>query len=209
MGIAENAAAVRERIGAATRRAGRNADDVVLMGVSKKFPAEAVRAAYAAGIRVFGENRVQEFAEKSAGLGPLPDAKWHLIGHLQSNKAGKAAELFDAVDSVDSLRLAERLNAAAAELGKKLRVLIEINIGGEEAKAGLHPSAPELEEILLAASRLDHLEIQGLMTIPPFCESPQDARPYFRKLREVRDRIAARHLSGVGMSVLSNVVLRP
>src|SRR5882762_6620822 len=191
MGIAENAAAVRERIGAAARRAGRNADDVVLMGVSKTFPSEAVREAYAAGIRVFGENRVQEFAEKFAGIGQLPDAEWHLIGHLQSNKAGKAAELFDAVDSVDSLRLAERLNAAAAELGKKLRVLIEINIGGEEAKAGLHPSAPELEEILLAAPRLEHLQIQGLMMIPPFCKSPQHARPYFRKLREVRDGIAA------------------
>jgi len=203
MGIAENAAAVRERIGAAARRAGRNADDVVLMGVSKTFPAEAVREAYAAGIRVFGENRVQEFAEKFAGIGQMRDAEWHLIGHLQSNKAGKAAELFDAVDSVDSLRLAERLNAAAAGLGKKLRVLIEINIGGEEAKAGLHPSAPELEEILLAAPRLDHLEVRGLMTIPPFRENPEDARPYFRKLREVRDGIAARQLSGVGMSVLS------
>src|SRR5882757_5442075 len=134
MGIAENAAAVRERIGAAARRAGRNADDVVLMGVSKTFPAEAVRAAYAAGIRVFGENRVQKFA----GIGQMRDAEWHLIGHLQSNKAGKAAELFDAVDSVDSLRLAERLNAAAATFGKKLRVLIEINIGEENAKAGLH-----------------------------------------------------------------------
>ena len=203
MGIAENAAAVRERIGAAARRAGRNADDVVLMGVSKTFPSEAVREAYAAGIRVFGENRVQEFAEKFAGIGQLPDAEWHLIGHLQSNKAGKAAELFDAVDSVDSLRLAERLNAAAAVLGKKLRVLVEINIGGEEAKAGLHPSTPELEEILLTAPRLDHHEIRGLMTIPPFRENPEDARPYFRKLREVRDGIAARQLSGVGMSVLS------
>src|SRR5882724_3338401 len=207
MGIAQNAAAVRERIGAAARRAGRNADDVVLMGVSKTFPAEAVREAYAAGIRVFGENRVQEFAEKSSnlptGLDGLRDAEWHLIGHLQSNKAGKAAELFDAVDSVDSLRLAERLNAAAAELGKKLRVFIEINIGGEEAKAGLNPSAPELEEILLAAPRLDHLEIQGLMAIPPFVENPEDARPYFRKLRQVRDGIAKRQLSGVGMSTLS------
>jgi pyridoxal phosphate enzyme (YggS family) len=203
MGIAENAAAVRERIGAAARRAGRNADDVVLMGVSKTFPAEAVREAYAAGVRIFGENRVQEFAEKSAELGPLPDAEWHLIGHLQSNKAGKTAELFDAVDSVDSLRLAERLDAAAAVLGKKLRVLIEINIGGEEAKAGLHPSSPEVEEILLATPRLDHLEVRGLMTIPPFCENPEDARLYFRKLRGVRDGIAARQLSGLGMSVLS------
>jgi pyridoxal phosphate enzyme (YggS family) len=203
MTIAGNVAEIRERIAAAARRAQRKADDVILMGVSKTVPAEAVREAYVAGIRVFGENRVQEFAEKSAGLAHLPDAEWHLIGHLQSNKAAKAAELFDAVDSVDSLRLAERLNMPAAALGKKLRVLIEINIGGEEAKTGLHPSAPELEEILLAAPRLDHLEIQGLMAIPPFFENPEDARPYFRKLREVRDATAARQLSGVGMSVLS------
>jgi pyridoxal phosphate enzyme (YggS family) len=122
---------------------------------------------------------------------------------LQSNKAAKAAELFDAVDSVDSLRLAERLNTAAAALGKKLRVLIEINIGGENAKAGLHPSAPELDKILLAAPRFHHLEIQGLMSIPPLFENPEDARPHFRKLREVRDATARRQLSGVGMSVLS------
>src|SRR5882724_2011782 len=203
MTIAGNVAGIQERIFSAARRVGRSADDLVLMGVSKTFPAEAVREAYAAGIRVFGENRVQEFAEKSAGLGHLPDAAWHLIGHLQSNKAAKAAELFDAVDSVDSLRLAERLNAAAATFGKKLRVLIEINIGGEEAKAGLHPSSPELEEILLAAPRLDHLEIQGLMTIPPFRENPEDARPYFRKLRVVRVGIAARNLPGVRTPVLS------
>jgi pyridoxal phosphate enzyme (YggS family) len=203
MTIAGNVAEIRERIAAAARRAGRNADDVVLMGVSKTFPRDAVRAAYAAGIRVFGENRVQEFAEKSAGLSHLPDAEWHLIGHLQSNKAAKAAELFDAVDSVDSLRLAERLNTAAAALGKKLRVLIEINIGDENAKAGLHPSAPELEEILLAAPRLHHLEIQGLMAIPPFVENPEGARPSFRKLRELRDATARRQLSCVGMSLLS------
>jgi len=203
MTIASNVAEIRERIAAAAQRAGRNVDDVVLMGVSKTFSANAVREAYAAGIRVFGENRVQEFAEKFAGLAHLPDAEWHLIGHLQSNKAAKAAELFHAVDSVDSLRLVERLNAAAATLGKKLRVLIEINIGGEEAKAGLQPSSPELEEILLTAPQLDHLEIQGLMAIPPFVENPEDARPYFRKLREVRDYIVKRQLSGVGMSTLS------
>jgi pyridoxal phosphate enzyme (YggS family) len=203
MTIAGNVSGIRERIAAAARRAGRNVDDVVLMGVSKTFPAEAVRDAYAAGIRVFGENRVQEFAEKFAALAHLPDAEWHLIGHLQSNKAGRAAELFHAVGSVDSLRLAERLNAAAAALGKKLRVLVEINIGGEEAKAGVHATSLELEEVLLAAPRLDHLEVQGLMTIPPFSENPEDARPYFRKLREVRDDIGARRLSRVGMSVLS------
>jgi pyridoxal phosphate enzyme (YggS family) len=203
MGIAENAAAVRERIGTAARRVGRSADDVVLMGVSKTFSAGAVREAYAAGVRVFGENRVQEFAEKSAQLTHLPDAAWHLIGHLQSNKAGRAAELFDAVDSVDSLRLAERLNAAAAVAGKKLRVLIEINVGGESAKAGLPVGSAELEEILGAAGRLRYLEIQGLMAIPPFFENPEEARPYFRKLREVRDGIAGRGISSIGISVLS------
>lgn len=203
MAIASNVTAIRERVASAARRAGRNADDVVLMGVSKTFPAEAVREAYAAGIRVFGENRVQEFGEKSAALDHLPHAEWHLIGHLQSNKAAKAAELFHAVDSVDSLRLAERLNAAAASLGKKLRVLIEINIGGEDAKTGLHPSSPDLEGLLQAAPRLKHLEIQGLMTIPPFAENPEEARPYFRKLRDLRDTISARQFPAVGMPALS------
>ena len=203
MGIAENVAEIRERIASAARRAGRSVDEIVLMGVSKTFPAEAIVQAYAAGIRVFGENRVQEFGEKSASLGSLTDAEWHLIGHLQSNKAGKAAELFHAVDSVDSLRLAERLHAAAAGLGKKLQVLIEINIGGEEAKAGLHSDSAELEQLLQAAPRLAGLEIRGLMTIPPFAESADDARPYFRKLRDLRDATAARKLPGVGMEVLS------
>jgi len=203
MSVAGNVAEVRERIASAARRAGRSADDIVLMGVSKTFPSDAVREAYAAGIRVFGENRVQEFAEKFAGVAHLPDAEWHLIGHLQSNKAGKASELFDAVDSVDSLRLAERLNAAAAAAGKKLRVLVEINLGGEQAKAGLDPASAELEGLLLAAPRLGHMEIRGLMAIPPFFEDAEEARPYFRKLREMRDGIAARGFSGVGLSVLS------
>ena len=203
MSVADNVAEIRERMAAATRRVGRGADDVVLMGVSKTFPAEAVREAYAAGIRVFGENRVQEFAEKSAQLAGLAGAEFHLIGHLQSNKAGRAAELFDAVDSVDSLRLAERLDIAAGGLGKKLRVLIEINVGGEAAKAGLQADSPELEELLLAAARLQNLEICGLMAIPPFFEDAEDARPFFRKLRDLLKTIANRRLAGVGMETLS------
>ncbi len=203
MGIAENVEEIREHIAAAARRAGRRADDVVLMGVSKTFPAEAILEAHAAGIRVFGENRVQEFADKSALLKGLPNAEWHLIGHLQSNKANRATELFHAIDSVDSLKLAERLNTAAAAHGRKLRVLIEINIGGEEAKAGLHPDAPEFNQILQAAPRLDYLEIEGFMTVPPFAENPEEARPYFRKLRELRDATAARRLPNVNMNVLS------
>ena len=203
MAIADNVAEIRERIAAAALRSGRTPDDVVLMGVSKTFPAAAIREAYCAGIRVFGENRVQEFSEKAPLLRDLPQVEWRLIGHLQSNKASKAAELFHAVDAVDSMRMAERLNAAAAARDKNLGILIEINIGGEEAKAGLHPEAPELDELLRAAPRLTHLHIQGLMTIPPFAANPEDARPYFRTLRALRDATAARLLPGVELGVLS------
>ncbi len=202
MAIADNVAEIQERLAASARRAGRDAREVTLMGVSKTFPAETIIEAYAAGIRVFGENRVQEFSEKSASLN-LPEAEWHLIGHLQSNKAAKAAELFHAVDSVDSLRLAERLNSAAQALGKKLRVLIEINIGGEDAKTGLRADSAELEQLLQATPSLNHLEVQGLMAIPPFAENPEEARPNFRKLRELRDATSKRNLPGVGMEVLS------
>jgi len=146
---------------------------------------------------------VQEFAGKTAALRDLPDAKWHLIGHLQSNKAAKAAELFSAVDSVDSVKLAERLNAAAERTGKMLPVLIEINVGGEEAKSGLAPDSGEPEQILRSAPNWQNLEIRGLMTVPPYTGDPEGARPFFRKLREIRDSIAARHLPGVSMGVLS------
>src|SRR5271163_2928199 len=126
MSIAENIVRVRERIAAAARRAGRNPDDITLMGVSKTFPVERIREAYTAGLRVFGENRVQEFAAKAGALRDLRDAEWHLIGHLQTNKAAKATELFGAIDSVDSARMAEKLNAFAEGAGKTLSVLIEI-----------------------------------------------------------------------------------
>ena len=148
MSIAENIAQVRQRI--AARRGGRNPDEITLMAVSKTFPAESIREAYAAGLRVFGENRVQEFAAKADALRDLPEAEWHLIGHLQTNKAAKAAELFDAVDSVDSVRMAEKLNASAASLAKILAVLIEINVGGETAKSGVAPDSGELEEFCRA-----------------------------------------------------------
>ena len=173
------------------------------MAVTKTVPPERIHEAYDAGLRLFGENRVQEFAGKAEALRDLRSAAWHMIGHLQSNKAGKAAELFAAVDSVDSLRLALRLNAAAQELGKKLSVLIEINVGGEAAKNGVAAGSNELEEILRAAADFQHLEFRGLMTVPPFTEDPQQARPYFRKLRALRDQIAARQWPGIGMNVLS------
>jgi PLP dependent protein len=203
MSIAQNVAQVRERIAVAAGRAGRQPEDIALMAVSKTLPAERIREAYDAGLRLFGENRVQEFTGKADALGDLRDAEWHLIGHLQTNKAAKAVELFTAVDSVDSLRLAQKLNASAQQLGKKLEVLIEINVGGEAAKSGVAADSHELGELLLAAPELAHLEFRGLMAVPPFTEDPQQARPYFRKLRELRDQIAARRLSAVNLGVLS------
>ena len=201
--ISENIACVRECIEAATRRAGRHPEDVSLIAVSKTFLPESIREAYAAGLRVFGESRIKELVGKADTLRDLQDVEWHMIGHLQTNKAAKAAELFIAIDSVDSLKLAEKLNAAAAALGKKLRVLLEINIGGEVAKSGMSPESEELRRILQSAPLLESLEIRGLMTVPPYTEDPEGSRPYFRKLRELRDQIAVRKLPAVSMDVLS------
>ncbi|MGD0163123.1 MAG: YggS family pyridoxal phosphate-dependent enzyme [Candidatus Sulfotelmatobacter sp.] len=203
MSISENIAAVRERVAAAALRAGRSPNDITLMAVSKTQPPERIREAYNAGLRVFGENRVQEFAGKFDALRDLRDAEWHMIGHLQTNKAAKTAELFHSVDSVDSLKLAEKLDAAARALGKKLDVLIEINVGGEAAKSGVAPDSPALEELMTGAPRLEWLVFLGLMTVPPFTDDPEGARSYFRKLRELRDTIAARKLPSVAMDQLS------
>jgi pyridoxal phosphate enzyme (YggS family) len=203
MSIAENVVLVRERIAAAARRVGRNPDEVTLMGVSKTFPVESIREAYSAGLRVFGENRVQEFSAKATALRDLSDCEWHLIGHLQTNKAAKAVELFDAVDSVDSVRTAEKLNSMAAGAGKTLPVLIEINVGGESAKSGVAPASDELELILQGTPRWGNLTIRGLMTVPPYTEDPEGSRAYFRQLRQIRDGIAARGLPKIGMAVLS------
>jgi pyridoxal phosphate enzyme (YggS family) len=203
MTIASNLTAIHDRIARAAQRAGRNASDVALMAVSKTQPAAKIIEAYEAGQRLFGENRVQEFSEKVDALASLRDANFHMIGHLQSNKAPKAAEVFHAIDSLDSEKLAERLNAAAGKFGKTLDVLIEINVGGEEAKSGIAPDSPELERILAGAPAWTHLRVRGLMTVPPFTEDPEGARPYFRQLRELRERIAARNLPALTLDVLS------
>jgi len=203
MPISVNVAAVRERIASAARRAARKPDEIALMAVTKTQPPERIREAYEAGLRIFGESRVQEFAGKVDTLRDLKAAEWHMIGHLQTNKAAKTAELFRAVDSVDSLKLAEKLDAAARALGKKLDVLIEINVGGEAAKSGVAPDSLALEELLTSASRLEALAFRGLMTVPPFTDNPEGARPYFRKLRQLRDVISARKLPGIAMDELS------
>jgi PLP dependent protein len=203
MTIAANLCAIHERIALAAQRAGRNPDDVALMAVTKTFPPKTIMEAYEAGQRLFGENRVQEFAEKVGGLSEMRDAEFHMIGHLQSNKASSAAEIFHAIDSLDSVKLAGRLNTAAEKLGKTLDVLIEINVGGEAAKSGIAPDSAELESIVTAAPDWKRLRIRGLMTVPPFTEDPEGARPYFRQLRELRDRLAARNPPFVSLDVLS------
>ncbi len=203
MTIASNLSAICERIARAATRAGRNPDNIALMAVCKTFPADAILEAYRAGQRVFGENRVQEFAEKYPHLTELKDAEFHMIGHLQSNKAAKATEIFHAVDSIDSAKLAQRLNDAADKLGKTLDVLIEINVGGEEAKSGLAPDSPELESILTQAQHWPHLRVRGLMAVPPLAEDPEGARPHFRQLRELRNRLAANNLPSVSLEILS------
>lgn len=183
--IRENLLRVQDRIAAAAQRSGRRSEEITLVGVSKTHPADVIRAAYDAGLRHFGENRVQEWEGKSAGVGGL-EATWHLVGHLQSNKAARAARLFSSVDSVDDLALAQRLDRARGEfgVGEKLRVLVEVRLQHEESKSGVNiAEVPSLAESVL---KLPQLELAGLMCIPPFQEDAEAVRPLFAKLRELR-----------------------
>jgi pyridoxal phosphate enzyme (YggS family) len=191
MSIADNLSHLHEQIAAACRRANRPESDVALMAVSKVHPVEVIHEAYAAGHRLFGENRVQEFQEKSQHLAGLTDAAFHLIGPLQSNKTARAAELFQAIDAVDSLKIAQRLNSAAATLGKKLPILIEVKLSHEESKHGLAPE--ELPALLDAVKGLASIEVAGLMTVPPWSLDPEVARPYFKELRRLRDESQKAH----------------
>jgi pyridoxal phosphate enzyme (YggS family) len=198
--VGENLARIRARIAATAQRAGRESGEVTLIGVSKTHPVEAIRAAYAAGLRDFGENRVQEWEGKRGGVADLKDAKWHLIGHLQSNKAARAAGLFHSVDSVDDFSLAQLLDRAWGDAGgEKLRVLLEVRVAEEETKSGVN--ATELPALAEKVTALPGLRLSGLMCIPPFLEDAEQVRPYFRRLRELRDRLA-RQL-GQALPVLS------
>ena len=222
--IAANLEAVRERIARAAQRARRRPEEITLVAVSKTFPAEGIRLAYAAGVRHFGENRVQEWEAKQPLLADL-DAAWHLVGHLQSNTAVRAARLFHSIDSVDSVALAHKLARAlggqsfssdknavsAGNVGaqhgstalttgaaplpaKSLAVLIEVSLAPEETKSGT--SEAELPALAEAVLGLAHLDLRGLMSIPPYFDDPEQARPYFRKLRELRD-VLSRQLNRV------------
>ena len=199
----ERLAAIEERIGEACSRAGRARDEVKLMAVSKAHPASAIVEAAEAGIRLFGENRVQEFERKGVELDALQGSiEVHLIGHLQSNKSTKAAELFSAIDTLDSLRLAERLNDAAAKLGRRLPVLIEIKLSDEAAKTGLDPAGHEIADLLARLPNLPNLNVRGLMTVPPFDGNAETARHCFRQLRRLRDEYVGRH-PGLDLAELS------
>jgi pyridoxal phosphate enzyme (YggS family) len=191
--IATNIAQIRDRIAAACKRAGRQQNSVQLMAVSKMHPAAALLEAAAAGITIFGENRVQEFATKKQELTGLAGVTISMIGHLQTNKARRAAELFDQIHSLDSLALAEKLNEAATALNKRLPVLLEIKLSHEAAKTGLLPNSPDLEALLERLPNLPALEMRGVMTVPPWDENAEAARPYFRQLRELRDQLAQQH----------------
>jgi len=186
--LAANIAHVRNTIAEAAQRVGRTPEEITLVAVSKTKPVELVEIAYNLGVTDFGENRVQEALPKIAAFHP-DGLRWHLIGHLQSNKASKVVGPFDYVQSVDSLHIAQTLNRHAGEYGKRLRVLLQVNISGEESKEGMTATeAPELARQILA---LPHLEIQGLMTIAPLVQDPEEVRPVFRNLRLLRDQLRA------------------
>ena len=180
--------AINRQIAAACERAGRQASEITLVAVSKTFAPARIREAIEAGVRALGENRVQEAAAKIPELAAITaehKVQWHLIGHLQSNKAWRAVELFDAVHSIDSLNLAERLDHTAGEFGKRLPVFIEVNLGSEESKSGVAPN--EVLPLCEQAGKLANLELKGLMAVPPFLDDPEDVRPFFRRLRQLRD----------------------
>jgi len=189
--IAANFQRVRERIAAAAERVGRDPAEITLVAVTKTHPPEVIRAAYEVGQRHFGENRVKEAAGK---VGDLPgDITWHMVGHLQSRKAALAVDLFDIVHSVDSVKLARRLDRFCAERGRTMPVLVEVNVSGEASKYGF-PIADRdaLEAVVAEMLTLPHVRIEGLMTMAPIVADPEEARPMFRALRELRDSLATR-----------------
>ena len=199
MSIADNFRTITDRIASAAKRAGRDPSSVRLIVVTKTVDVESIRQAVAAGASVLGENRVQEAREKIEKLGN--SLRWHLIGHLQTNKAKYAVKLFELIHSVDNLELAKELDRQAAKTGKVQNVLIEVNIAGESAKAGI--AIQEVTALVRNAAKLKNISIKGLMTMPPYSEDPEDSRPYFRKLQEMAETIKKENIPAVTMNELS------
>jgi pyridoxal phosphate enzyme (YggS family) len=197
--IRERLVRVRETIARAAERAGRNAEDITLIAVSKTFDSATVQQAVDAGARDLGENRVQEAVTKVDAVKGHP--RWHLIGHLQSNKARQAVETFDVIHTIDSSQLAERLDRIAGEVGRRPVVLVQVDLAHEPTKSGADES--ELPAIVETLNSAIHLEFRGLMTLPPFFDSPEMTRPFFRKLREILDGLNKQRAAGQRLSELS------
>jgi PLP dependent protein len=199
--IAHSIQSIRERITNAAAGCSRSPEEILLLAISKTFPVESIAQAIQAGVLQFGENRVQEAEGKIRYFKEAPNLQWHLVGHLQSNKARLAAELFDVIHSIDSIRLAQRLNQASQEIGKTISVLLQVDLGGEETKFGAEPG--QIREIASAISGLKGIRLDGLMTIPPYFEDPEKARPYFAKLRELREMLESEQPGCLGKQHLS------
>jgi PLP dependent protein len=199
--IEENIQKIRSRVATAAEACGRRAEEITVIAVSKNFPPESISSAINAGQCHFGENRVQEAESKIPRFHDAHELKWHMIGHLQSNKAHRAVELFDVVHSVDSIRLALKLSQAALAIGKRLPVMIQVDLGMEETKFGAESS--QIADMVAAILNLGGLQLDGLMTIPPFFENPEDAGPYFAALRELRQTLETEQPGCLGLGQLS------
>jgi PLP dependent protein len=197
--VAANYRTLCERIGAAAARVGRDSQEVKLLGAAKSQNFELVGAAIRAGVKLLGENYVREAEEKKKQLSE--HAEWHMIGHLQRNKAKTAVAVFDVIESLDTMALARELDKEANRQNKTIRVLLEVNLAGEQSKSGV--TEEQVEELLRAAAELAGLKIEGLMTVPPFCENPEQVRPYFQRLRELRERLCELRLQNVDLKELS------
>lgn len=199
MDVAANYREIMERISQAAGRIGRDAAAIRLLAAAKAQDAERIRAAVAAGVSLVGENYVQEAAAIKASIpGPI---EWHMIGHLQRNKAKTAVALFDLIESLDSIALARELDKEGRKAGKRVRTFVEVNLGGEKSKTGI--AERDLCSLLEEAARLPNLTVEGLMMVPPYCENPEDARPYFRALRELLGRLQERRMANLELKELS------
>jgi len=199
--IAQNIQSIRERIARAAAECGRSSEEIVLLAISKTFPVELIFQAAEAGVYKFGENRVQEAEHKIPFIPNASNWEWHLVGHLQSNKARRAAELFNVIQSLDSLKLATKLSQASLEIGKVLSVLLQVDFGEEETKFGADPA--QIRELIEGISNLKGIRLDGLMAIPPYLENPEQARPYFAKLRELKETLETEQPGCLGQQHLS------
>ncbi len=197
--IADNINTIKQRIASAALKCGRDPDSITLLAVTKTIPTEYIIKAIDAGITLLGENYVQEAKNKIAAIGSR--AKWHMIGHLQTNKAKYAVNLFDYVHSVDRLELAQELDRRAGLINRKLNVLIEVNVSGEESKSGI--PADDAPALIKQIAGMENLAVRGLMTMAPYSNNPENARPYFSALRNLRDNISHQQISGIQMEKLS------